>query len=173
MRKSTFKVGDTVFYPSAGVGVIESIEDVYFSGQRESCFVIRILENQMVIKLPQANIEKNGLRPLLQGKKLKELFKVLSSESLSRTSTNWTEHYKYLEHKIKGGSCLELGEVVRDLTRSKRLNGLSFEEARLLETASNYLTREVATVQGVPPEIALDHIRTYINVNYDASVVGE
>jgi CarD family transcriptional regulator len=165
MKKPTFKVGDCVFYPSAGVGVIEGVEDIYIGGQWERCFVIRVAENQVTIKVPQSNVEKNGIRPLLSTKKLKELFKVLSAKSGERTiSGNWTEHYKDLERRVNGGSCFELGAVVRDLMRLKKHNGLSFEEARLLETACTYLTREIATIEGIPTEMAYDRIRTHVEV---------
>lgn len=165
MKKCAFKVGEAVFYPSAGVGVIEGVEDIYIGGRLESCYVIRIKENQVTIKVPQSNAEQNGIRPLLTSRKLKELFKVLGEQSGQRiVAGNWTEHYKDLERRINGGSCLELGAVVRDLMRLKKHNGLSFEEAKLLETAASYLTREIATVEGIAPEMAFDRIRTSVGV---------
>jgi len=72
-RKAGFKVGDAVFYPSAGVGLIEGKEDVFLTGKQECCYVIRILESGATIKVPKANIDKNGIRPLLDGKKPKDL----------------------------------------------------------------------------------------------------
>jgi len=168
MAKQTarFKVGDTIFYPSAGVGVIESIEDVYVEGRLEPCFVISIPETRMVIKMPRSNVTKNGVRPLLNSRKLRELFKVLSAKGKRRvTGGNWTERCKEIERKINSGSCLELGEVVRDLMRWKQQSGLSFEESMLLETACGYLVREVAAVQGVPTDIARDRIRSYVGIH--------
>jgi len=163
--KATFKVGDTVFYPSAGVGVIKDVEEIYVGGQFEACLVIHIPETRMTVKVPEANIKKNGIRPLLTNRKLKELFKVLSAKSHKRvTGGNWAERCKELERKINSGSCLELGEVVRDLMRWKSQSGLSFEESMLLETASGYLAREVAAIQGVEPEVAIGRIREHIGV---------
>ncbi|MFQ5935351.1 MAG: CarD family transcriptional regulator [Acidiferrobacterales bacterium] len=165
MRKRQFKVGDTVFYPSAGVGVIEAVEDVFISGSCDSCFVIRIADTQMTVKVPQGNIQKSGLRPLLSGRKLKELYKILSSKSNRRvTGGNWTDRCRELERRINGGSCLELGEVVRDLMRWKKQSGLSFEESMLLKTATNFLANEVAAIQGIPTETAIDRIRSHVEV---------
>ena len=162
-KRPRFKVGDTVFYPSAGVGVILAVEDIYHSGQVESCFVIRIQDTQMTVKVPRSNLERSGIRPLLDGKKLKELFKILSAKSKRRvTGGNWAERCKDIERRINSGSCLELGEVVRDLTRWKKQSGLSFEESMLLETANSYLAREVAAVQGIAPDAARDRILSYI-----------
>jgi CarD family transcriptional regulator len=166
LKQTRFKIGDTVFYPSAGVGVIQGIEDVYIDGRVEPCFVISIPETRMVIKMPRTNVQKNGVRPLLNERRLKELFKVLSAKSKRRvTGGNWTERCKEIERKINSGSCLELGEVVRDLMRWKKQSGLSFEESMLLETACGYLVREIAAIQGVPTDIARDRIASYVGVN--------
>jgi CarD family transcriptional regulator len=162
-KRPRFKVGDTVFYPSAGVGAIDAVEDIYLSGKLETCFVIRIQDTQMTVKVPQTNVEKSGIRPLLDSKKLKELFKVLSAKGKRRvTGGNWAERCKDIERRINSGSCMELGEVVRDLTRWKKQSGLSFEESMLLETANSYLAREIAAIQGIATEAARDRIRSYI-----------
>src|SRR6266566_730947 len=165
-KRPRFKVGDTVFYPSAGVGVIEAVEEIYLAGAVQSCYVIRIPETHMVVKVPVDRAEKSGIRPLLNAKKLKELFKILGARSRRRvTGGNWTERCKEIERKINSGSYLELGEVVRDLMRWKKRSGLSFEESLLLETASGYLAREIAAVEGINMDDARNRIRTYIGVH--------
>ena len=164
-KRPHFKVGDAVFYPCAGVGVVEAIEELYMSGGFKPCLVIHIPETHMTVKVPEENVRKNGIRPLLNGRKLKELFKVLSARSRRRvTGGNWSERCKELERRINTGTSLELGEVVRDLMRWKKQSGLSFEESMLLETASGYLAREVAAVQGIETEAAIDRICGYIGV---------
>jgi len=164
-KRPLYKVGDTVFYPSAGVGIIQAIEEIYISGTFKSCLVIHIPETRMIVKVPEDNIKKNGIRPLLNNRKLKELFKVLSAKSKRRvTGGNWAERCKDLERRINSGSFMELGEVVRDLMRWKKQSGLSFEESMLLETASGYLAREVAAVQGIATDDAIDRIRDYVGV---------
>jgi len=162
-KQLKLKPGDTIFYPSAGVGVIESVEDVYLSGRLEQCYVIRIPETKMTVRVPKANVQKSGIRPLLDGRKIKELFKILAAKSGKKvTGGNWTERCKEIERRINNGSCLELGEVVRDLTRWKKTSGLSFEESLLLETASGYLARELAAVEGISPESARSRIQSCI-----------
>lgn len=162
-RQHNFKVGETVFYPSAGVGIIQNVEDVYISGQCDRCYVIRIADTRMTVKIPQANVFRSGLRPLLSTRKIKELFRVLSAKGSRRvTGGNWTDRCRELERKINSGSCFELGEVVRDLMRWKRQTGISFEESMLLKTATNHLANEVAAVQGITTESAFDRIRSHV-----------
>jgi CarD family transcriptional regulator len=164
-QKSGYKVGDAVFYPAAGVGVIESQEDMILTAKIEPCFVIRILESGATIKVPLANMESNGIRPLLDGKKVKDLFKVLSDSGKSRSTVgNQMERCRELARKVNAGSCMEIGEVVRDLLRWKTQKSLSFEEVRLLQTGCNHLAREVAVVTGISPEDAIHRIREQVGV---------
>jgi RNA polymerase-interacting CarD/CdnL/TRCF family regulator len=163
-QKLEFRIGDAVFYPRAGVGRIEGTEDIYLTGRQESCFVIRILETAAVIKVPQTNMARVGVRRLLDGKRVKTLYGVLAAGSKRRTATNWAEHCKGLERIINAGSCLELGAAVRDLMRRKQTRGLSFEESKLLVTASGHLVREIALSEGIPPDKAYERIRHHIGV---------
>lgn len=164
-RKSAFKKGEAIFYPSAGVGTIVGEEDLYLTGQFERCYVIRIQESGAVIKVPQTNMDKNGIRPLLDGKKVKELYKVLAGSSKRRsTAGNPLERARELSRKVNAGSCMELGEVVRDLMRWKSQVNLSFEEVRLLKTGCSHLALEVAVATGISPEDAIDRIREQVGV---------
>lgn len=158
-RKPKYQIGDSVFYPSAGVGVIDAVEDVFIAGQCDPCYVIRIRESGMIVKVPQANVERSGIRPLLSSRKLKDLYRTLEGKCTRRvTGGNWTERCKDLERRINGSSSLELGEVVRDLLSWKADSGLSFEESMLLETATTYLSYELAAVKNIAPEAAYDEI---------------
>ena len=162
MRKTEFKVGQDVFYPTAGVGVIEAMEDLVFGTMHELCYVIHIPHNHITIKVPKERAIHNGLRLLLRGQEIKDLLRVLGEKSSERPVGHWADHYKDLERRIQSGCCLEVGAAVRDLTRLKAGHGLSFEEARLLELASGYLVRELAVVEGIALEAAQDVIRSSI-----------
>ena len=163
-----FKVGDTVFYPAAGVGVIEAVEDLFLTGRREHCFVIRIHESNVTIKVPQTNMARNGIRPLLASRELKELFKILAGRCQRRASGNLLERCRELGQKVQGGVPFDLGEVVRDLTHWKAQTGLSFDELRLLETACKYLCQEIAAVEGISSEDAYDRIQQQIGLTAGA-----
>ncbi len=171
--KAKLKVGDNVFYPSAGVGAIEAIEDVFIAGTVDPCFVIRIKESAMVVKVPQANVKNSGIRPLLSSRKVKELYRVLESECTLRvTGGNWTERCKDLERRINGSTSMQLAEVVRDLLSWKMKSGVSFEESMLLETATTYLTNELATVKEISPKAAYEEIVKHVTKGLESKAVA-
>ncbi|MGD8503591.1 MAG: CarD family transcriptional regulator, partial [Syntrophobacterales bacterium] len=60
-----FKVGDLAVYPAHGVGVIESIESKSVSGTRQDFYIMRILDNEMIIMIPLDNVNNVGLRQVI------------------------------------------------------------------------------------------------------------
>ena len=163
MKEKEFAVGDYVFYPTAGVGVVEAVEALFFGGERQEYYIIRVPDNAVTIKVPRQNAARNGLRPLLPSRRLKELFRILGEKGADRPAGHWADHYKDLERRIQSGCCLQIGAVVRDLLRLKADNGLSFEETRLLETAAGYLAHEIAAIEGIGFDAAAARIRETVS----------
>jgi CarD family transcriptional regulator len=158
-----FRVGDPVFYPAAGIGRVESVQEVHLTQGFKRCYVIRVSETGVTIKIPCDGIRDSGIRPLMPSRKVRELYRILSGPPEKRITTNLLERCKDLAQKVNTGCPKALGEVVRDLARWKKQSPLSFDETRLLQTATNFLSREIALVQGITPEIARERISSSLN----------
>jgi len=50
-----FKVGDLAVYPAHGVGRINSIETKIINGETHDFYMMKILENEMIIMIPTWN----------------------------------------------------------------------------------------------------------------------
>ena len=57
----TFQVGDLAVYPAHGVGRIESIESRTINGEKHDFYILKILENSMVIMIPTWNVDLGGV----------------------------------------------------------------------------------------------------------------
>ena len=68
-----FKVGDLAVYPAHGVGVIERVESREISGSSQDFYVMRILENDMIIMIPIKNVNNVGLREIIGRKEVPKL----------------------------------------------------------------------------------------------------
>ena len=60
-----FQVGHLAVYPGHGVGVIEKIETQEISGCTQDFYVMRILDNNMIIMIPTNNVDNVGLREII------------------------------------------------------------------------------------------------------------
>ena len=139
-----FQVGDLAVYPAHGVGVIEKIESKEISGCRQDFYVMRILDNNMIIMIPTTNVDHVGLRDIIAKTELPKLFSILKKRDVILDSQTWNRRYRDYMEKIKTGSVFEVAEVYRDLLILRYDKELSFGERKMLDTARTLLVKEIS-----------------------------
>lgn len=148
-----FHVGDLAVYPAHGVGRIESIESRTINGDKNDFYILKILENSMVIMIPTWNVESVGLRNIIKKSQLPEIYAVLKrkKDGIFDNQT-WNRRYKEYMDKLKTGSLYDVAEVFRDLFLLKLVKDLSFGERKLLDTAKRLLLKELCTAKNADEE---------------------
>jgi CarD family transcriptional regulator len=144
-----FKVGDLAVYPAHGVGVIERIETQEISGSSQDFYVMRILDNDMIIMIPIRNVNSVGLREIIQKKEVQKLYSILKKRDVPVDNQTWNRRYREYMDKIKTGSVYEVAEVYRDLLMLKIEKELSFGERKMLDTARSLLVKEISLAKQV------------------------
>ncbi|UCE81684.1 MAG: CarD family transcriptional regulator [Deltaproteobacteria bacterium] len=139
-----FKVGDLAVYPAHGVGVIESIESKLVSGTRQDFYIMRILDNEMIIMIPLNNVNNVGLRQVIDANQVPKIFDILKEREIVPDNQTWNRRYREYMEKIKTGSVFELAEVLRDLFILREDKELSFGERKMLDTARSLLVKEIS-----------------------------
>jgi len=144
-----FQVGDLAVYPAHGVGVIEKIESQEISGCRQDFYVMRILDNDMIIMIPTTNVDHVGLRDIIAKTELPKLFSILKKRDVILDSQTWNRRYRDYMEKIKTGSVFEVAEVYRDLLILRFDKELSFGERKMLDTARTLLVKEISLAKDI------------------------
>jgi CarD family transcriptional regulator len=147
-----FKVGDLAVYPAHGVGLIERIESQEISGCRQDFYVMRILDNGMIIMIPTSNVANVGLREIIEHAEVTKLYSILKKRDVPIDNQTWNRRYREYMDKIKTGSVFEVAEVYRDLLILKIEKDLSFGERKMLDTARNLLVKEISLAKKVDEE---------------------
>ncbi len=148
-----FKIGDLAVYPAHGVGIIEKIENRKISGCQEDFFVMRILENNMIIMIPSSNATNVGLREIIDQEEVSKVLSILKKRDISvNGNQTWNRRYRDYMDKIKSGSVFEVAEVYRDLSKIKRDKELSFGERKMLDTARSLLIKEISLAKNMKEE---------------------
>ena len=147
-----FKIGDMAVYPAHGVGVIERIETQEISGFQQDFYVMRILENDMIIMIPTQNVSNVGLREIIAQQEVPKLYTILKKRDVAIDNQTWNRRYREYTDKIKTGSVFEVAEVYRDLLMLKVEKELSFGERKMLDTARNLLVKEISLAKKVGEE---------------------
>lgn len=161
-----FKIGDLAVYPAHGVGIIERIESRKISGCEEDFYVMRILENDMIIMIPSSNTKNVGLRQIIDKTEVIKVFSILKKSDISIDDTQtWNRRYRDYMDKIKSGSVFEVAEVYRDLSNIKQDKELSFGERKMLDTARNLLVKEISLAKNMKEEDVEKDIQSNLCAN--------
>ena len=143
-----FQIGDLAVYPAHGVGKIQAIESRVVNGEEHNFYIMKVLENGMVIMIPTSNVESVGLRNIIDKKEVPKVYEVMKfrKDGLPDNQT-WNRRYREYMDKIKTGSLYDVAEVFRDLFLLKLTKDLSFGERKLYDTAQVLLVRELSTAK--------------------------
>jgi len=165
-----FKIGDLAVYPAQGVGIIERIEQRKISGYQQDFFVMRILENNMIIMIPSSNVANVGLRQIIDRKEVSKVFSILKERDIGAgDNQTWNRRYRDYMEKIKSGSVYEVAEVYRDLTNIQQDKELSFGERKMLDTARSLLIKEISLAKNMKEE----DVERDIQLNFSIQNVDE
>jgi CarD family transcriptional regulator len=141
-----FQIGDLAVYPAHGVGRIEAIESKVISGEKHDFYIMKVLENNMVIMIPTWNVDSVGLRDVISESDIPKVYEIMRKDRESPIdSQTWNRRYRDYMEKIKTGSLFEVAEVYRDLYLLKLNKDLSFGERKLYDTAQFLLVKELST----------------------------
>ena len=142
-----FTVGDKVLYPMHGAAVIRDVE------QKVIDFVFDMLLSNMKVMVPAGNVEKVGIRPIVDKSVMPKVEEVLKARPENRMKRiTWNRRYNMYIDKMKTGSIFEVADVVRTLAVQEEDKKLSTGERRLLSTAKQILLSEVMLVESVDEE---------------------
>ena len=92
-------------------------------GERREYLTIKILHNDMTVRVPTENAALAGLRRVIDEETVKKVLDVLRDE-VSEMPKNWNRRFKHNRDKIKTGDIYELAEVVRNLSLRESEKGL-------------------------------------------------
>ena len=156
-----FKVGDLAVYPAHGVGRIEAIESKVVNGEAHDFYIMKIIENGMVIMIPTWNVKAVGLRDVISEKEIPKIIEVMKTRrEAGIDNQTWNRRYREYMDKIKTGSLYEVAEVFRDLSLLKLTKDLSFGERKLYDTAQGLLVKELSTAKNSKEEAIVSEIES-------------
>ena len=139
-----FKVGDKAVYPAHGVGEVKSIESKEIMGNKQTFYILQILDSGMKIMVPTTNINAVGLREVISNQEVDDVYEILKQRDVHIDNQTWNRRYREYMDKIKTGSVYEIAEVLRDLSLLKFKKELSFGERKMLDTAKTLLVKELS-----------------------------
>jgi len=148
-----FEVGETVVYPHHGAATIMEVKTRKIKGEEKVYLKLNVTQGDLIIEVPQENVDLVGVRDVIGQDGLDKVFEVLRAP-FTEEPTNWSRRYKANLEKLASGDVIKVSEVVRDLWRRDQDRGLSAGEKRMLAKARQILTSELALAEKIDEEKA-------------------
>ncbi len=147
-----------------GGGIIEGIDEKEIFGKTQLYYVVNILHRKMKVMIPIDNMERLGLRQIVNSEKLDDMLTNFHDGETELVINDTQRHRRNME-KIKSGSIYEGAEVIRDLVRANSKKKLGIAEKKLLENALQILISEVVLIKEIPHDKAAELLDQVINLH--------
>jgi CarD family transcriptional regulator len=167
-EKIEFRVNDNVVYSSHGVGTIIGEEIQSIGGMELKVFVIQLLKENMILRIPVKRAADVGLRPLSSPNEFEKVLAVLLDKPHIFKDT-WSRRVRTLEAKINSGDIFQIAEVVRDLYKNVHDPDRSYSERVIYESAFERLIGEYSVIKGMEQKEAKEYINEILADNVVAA----
>ena len=143
-----FNIGDTVVYPSHGVGQINSIDKIQIGEVKSKCLSIIMEQDNLTVSIPIEKISEVGLRKLSSKKNMMNALNLLKGIARVRRMM-WSRKAQEYLNKINSGDPILISEVIRDLYKKNNQPEPSYSERQMFQSAIERLARELAAVEKI------------------------
>ncbi|MHB8054543.1 MAG: CarD family transcriptional regulator [Candidatus Aminicenantales bacterium] len=166
-----FKIGDRVIYPNQGLGLVVDVKEQAYNGEKFKVYHLRLVSSNTLVMVPMTSCEEIGIRKLIAGGAVKEIFDFLKNGSVEVTM-NWKGRYKEHIGLMKSGTVLDMVAVLKSLYYLSLLKPLSFREKKMMEKARELVVSEIALASSMPTAQIERKIATTLSACYKDVKVG-
>lgn len=138
-----FHVDQKIVYPSQGVGVILSIDEKEFKGEKLSYYVIYLEVSDMTIMVPVDKAVELGIRSIVPKDEANKALELISEE-FDPIPSDWKQRYQMNLDLLKKGSIMDIATIVRALYHRSKVKELPILERKLYDSALRLLVDEVS-----------------------------
>jgi CarD family transcriptional regulator len=164
-----FELHEKVVYPGHGVAKINRIVEKTISGKVTILYELKFINKEMTILVPINSLDVNGIRALSSHDNIENVFRLLAQPCPKRAqqqvTSNWKHRNKAYQGKLKENNLQATAEIYRDLKSIEKNKELSFCEKNLLVQAEMLLAQEIAHVQKIGEEKAIEHLRSFFGAS--------
>ena len=148
-----YNIGDKIFYPMHGAGVVEAIDEKNVFGKVMTYYCLKMPVGEMNLMIPVDNIEQTGLRDVITREEAMGIIGKMPGLEVP-VCENWNKRYRDNLVLLKSGDILEVAQVVKMLLLRERERSLSTGERKMLMSAKNILISEIVLAAGMEKEEA-------------------
>jgi CarD family transcriptional regulator len=150
-KKYPFKLKQKVVYPTQGVGVIDSVEDRDFNGEKVPYFIVYLEVTDMTIMVPVSKAGELGIRPVVPPEDARKALEFVG-ETFEPNPSDWKLRYQMNLDLLKKGTVMDIATIVRSLYHRSKVKELPIMERKLYESAKKLFEDELSCALKKPKE---------------------
>jgi CarD family transcriptional regulator len=159
-----FEVGDKIFYPMHGAGIIESVEEKEILGETQLYYVMKLPIGKMQVMIPMNKTSNLGIRQIVDADIMENVLTSFHQGETEDSTTNPSQRYRMNTNRMKSGDIYEGAQVIRDLMRIGKKKSLGTGDKLMLNNARQIFISELVMVKGLEQEQATDLLDKVINI---------
>lgn len=137
-----YNVGDKIFYPLHGAGVINSIEEKNILNEVSKYYIIE-MPGGVTVMLPVDKSEELGLRSIISKEKAENIINNFTEINPEQTD-KWSTRFQENKDKMKTGDVDQITDIYKNLTLRNKVKNLSTSEKKMLMNAKQSLISELS-----------------------------
>jgi CarD family transcriptional regulator len=158
-----YSIGDKIFYPMHGAGVIEAIEEKEVLGEKRQYYIMNLSLGKLHVMIPTQKTTTLGVREIVNASVMENVLNLFSSNSDTETVVHPNQRYRNNMDKMKTGDIYEGARVIRDLSRISKKKSLGTSDKLMLNNARQILISELVLVNNMEEDQASSYLNEVIN----------
>lgn len=158
--KFRFAIGQKVFHPFHGVGIIVSENEEKKVKDHHQLSTIEFINRKLQIT---TCIDKESMiKRLINHEEVQGIFRLISEKdevALSQYPIRGVKRYSFARDKMKNGDIHQLAEVIRDLTCLNGRKKITTKECELLASAKDVFCQAISETEEIEMEKAREMLK--------------
>ncbi|KMT22429.1 CarD family transcriptional regulator [Clostridium cylindrosporum] len=140
-------IGDKVFYPSFGAGVVINIEEREVYGDINKYYIIK-LTSDIITMVPVEARGSKGIRKCISEEECLEIIEIFN-HPYEDLSGKWLDRYKLYTRTIKEGNIYNMSNVLKNIIGLKKKKKISKSEEKFFKDILDMVSEEIALVLNI------------------------
>lgn len=155
-----FEIGEKIFYPMFGAGIVEAIEEKEILGIKQLYYILNMTLSNLQVMIPTSNMVHLEIREVVDSSILENALAIFHSGKPNITEDSKLRQRIHMD-KMKSGDVYEGVQVICDLMSLNKKKKLGSADKIMLDKARQMLISELALVKGLNQQQAA----SLLNVN--------
>ncbi len=151
-----YNVGDKIFYPNYGAGIISAVEEKIIGGKKSKYYVLLMPGSTIRVLIPVDKCDELCVRGVIDIAGAKSILERFRTEPIPDEQT-WNRRQRENIIKIRTGDVDEILSVLKGLMYRDRVRGLSTSERKLLNCVKQMVVSELV-LSGIADKENIENI---------------